>query len=430
MVKKFGAPVLIRPTLKQHAITGMHVLLIFCFVLLSACSPQAVVQSSPTLPVSTTMPATATPLPSNTSYPSPTVTFSPVPTNTATPVPDLQKILDTYTASIPVGQWGIYIENLKTGQTATYHADEDFHPASTVKIYLAVAFLYWMDQHPDVSWDTKPEWDANRSYREILEASLATTDEIATGEIYRFLNNQEGYNAYVLAKSWGALRTTFGPRQSTPADLGLLLKRLYSKEILSEQSRQIFFSILQTSGQKISPVSQAIPESQRSYLVEKNSNVFTESLNIMADTALFQRDDCAYTLTILTNKVEPLLQDKVANLMEAISKETFNAYCGMPSGESYPTDTPMPVYSPTPEPSFTPTLTFTPLPPTPTFTPSPTDRYTATATPDTPFTRDVNQLLSQIPSGISGLYFKNFKTGEVVSVHGNDTFHIASTIKV
>ena len=431
MVKIFGAPVTGRHAWKRYTVNGLCVFLVFLLVFLTACAPQPVPvlsSASPTQLILLT--STPTPLPTYTTEPSLTATLAPTPTLTATAVPDLQAILNNYTTQIPTGHWGVYIENLKTGQVASFQADDELHPASTVKTYLSVALLYWLDRHPDVTLTDKPDWDSSRTYQEILEATLAGTDEITTGEIYRFLNNQADYNAFVLARQWGAKHTMFGPRQSTASDLGLLLKRLYQKEVLSDKSRQVFFTILNSPDRKLSPVNQGIPESQRGYLIEKNSNVFTESLNIMADTALFSRDDCAYTITILTNKVEPLMKDQASDLIKSISQSAFSAYCGMPSGENIPTATPEPSLSPTLMSTDTPTSTFTPIPPTPTFTITPTPRLSSTPTPDTPLTREVDRLMKQIPSGISGAYLKNLKTGDFISVRGNDSFHIASTIKV
>ena len=173
-----------------------------------------------------------------------------------------------------------------------------------------------------------------------------------------------------------------------------------------------------------------IPEPERGHIVDKSSSVFTESLSIMATTALFARSDCAYTITILTNKVEPTLRDQVAKVMTRVSKDAFYAYCGLTPGETLPTQAP--TLTPSPTTVFTATATElpTPIPPTPTFTATPTLRVTLTPTPDTPFTREVNQLMSDIPVGVSGAFLKNLRTGEQVSVHGSDTFHIASTIKI
>ena len=434
MLKVFSAPCFGRRASKLFMFKGLNGLLVFIFVLISACSPQptAISNSTSTPAPSATPSATA----SLTSLPSltPSVAASATPgatllPATKTPVPDLQGQLNQALTNLPTGEWGVYIENLSTGQSASFQSKTIFHPASTVKTYLAAAMLYWLDKHPDVKLTDKPTWDTTRSYQEILQATLGGTDEIATGEIYRFLNNQAGFNAYTLAINWGAKHTMFGPRQSTAEDLGLLLKRLYQKEILSEQARQVFFSILQAPDRKLSPVLLGIPEPERTHLFEKSSSVFTESLNIMASSALFQRSDCAYTVTILTNKVEPLLKDQVTSIMTGISKMAFYTYCGLAPGETLPTLAPTATPSLTPVFTDTPTATATPIPPTPTFTVTPTLLVTYTPTPDTPLTREVNRLMDQIPTGVSGAYLKNLKTGEVVSVRGNDTFHIASTIK-
>jgi beta-lactamase class A len=435
MVKVFSAPCYGQHAWKQFAVKGLNGLLVGLFLLVSACTPQ--------LPAVDNAPSTSTPtqfvLPSATASLAPSQralpTLTSTPTNmplpaTNTPVPDLQGQLNQDLAHLPTGEWGVFIENLATGQTAAYQSKNTLHPASTVKTYLTVAMLYWLDKHPDVKLTDSPKWDTTHTYQEILQATLGGTDEITTGEIYRFLNNQAGFNAYTLAINWGAKHTMFGPRQSTAEDLGLLLKRLYHKEILSDSSRQVFFSILQSPDHKPSPVMLGIPDPERNHLVDKSSSVFTESLNIMATTALFSRSDCAYTITILTNKVEPLLKDQAAEVMTRVSKDAFYTYCGLTAGETLATLTPTLTASPTPVFTATTTETPTPLPPTPTFTVTPTLRVTYTSTPDTPLTREVNQLMSQIPVGISGAFLKNLKTGEFISVHGYDTFHIASSIKI
>ena len=433
MQKKINAPISGRKTFRWLISKGLNGLIVLFFIFESGCNAQPASQpdiiptGSPTsLPTPT---ASSTPTQTVLSQPSPTFTETQIP-STATPARDLQAELDTLMEGFPTGRWGVYIENINTGQTASFQAKDILHPASTVKIYLSVALLYWLDQNPSVALTDKPKWEKNYSYHEILQASLGGTDEILTGEIYTFLNSQPGFNPFTLAKEWGAERTMFGPRQSTPADLGLLLKKLYQKEILSDASREIFFKILQSSDRKTTPLLDGIPVPEQKYLFEKNSMVFTESLNIMATTALYARSDCAYTVTIVANKVEPLLKDKASALITNISNAAFYSYCGLPVGEVLPSPTPAPTNTATSEATSTPTLTFTPLPPTPTETITPTLKVTLTPTLDTPFTRDVNRLLEQIPSNSKGLYIKNFRTGELVSLRGNDVFHIASTIKV
>jgi beta-lactamase class A len=239
---------------------------------------------------------------------------------------DLQTQVEAIVASAPSGQWGVYIENLSTGEVITLNAEEAFHPASTIKLAIGIAMMNYLDTHTEVTIRDGPGNRA-RSFEQLLQAMLIPSEEAATAMLLDYLNSQDDVNLQEQVESWGALHTTIEPRSSTPADLALLWKRLYLGELLTEESTAKLLEILRTpsAGDELR-IGGGLPEAARAGMAHKTGTTFEKGLGVVADTAVVEAGDTAYVIVVLSSKVNWVDFDEALNLIAQISRAVYSEY--------------------------------------------------------------------------------------------------------
>lgn len=247
-----------------------------------------------------------------------------VPVQTASGSTSLQTQVETILQNISSGWWGVYIENLSNGEVASVNAEQVFHPASTIKLAVGIAVLNWLDRHPDIPITTSPGQGDPRSFEQLLEAMLISSEEDATTTLIQFLEQQPGMRLQELVETWGAIHTTIEPRQSTPEDLALLWKRLYRGELLSEASTQQLLAILRSpsAGDELC-IGGGIPESARPGMAHKNGVTFESGLGVVADSGVVEADGTAYVIVVIGNQVKWEDYDAAMNLIAQISRAAF-----------------------------------------------------------------------------------------------------------
>jgi len=231
-------------------------------------------------------------------------------------------------AQIPVGVSGAFLKNFKTGEFISVRGNDTFHIASSIKIFVGMSFFAWLDQHPEVSLKDIPDWDT-RSYQDLLVAMLVESDEGVTAGFYNMLSNYPGFNPYTLTRSWGAVHTDIGNRQSTPADVTYVLERLARHEILSERSRQELLAIMRThsADRELPALVKGLPETERPYFADKNGLVFEDNLNVIADAGFYEKGDCSFAVVVVTNRVDPAFKTKINDVISGLSAAAYNNYC-------------------------------------------------------------------------------------------------------
>ena len=235
-------------------------------------------------------------IPVNLNQPEPA--FMDAPNNLAARVEDIL-------AMAPSGDWGVYIENRTTGEVVAINADQVFHPASSIKLAIGMAFYRWHDLHPDVSLTTGPEGGTNRSFEQLTEAMLVVSEEEATAEIVEFLEAQPDFSMEDIWRSWGAVNTTLDPRRTTPTDLAGLLWLLHTGEALSPESNaQILALLRQPSRNDELRLGAGLPEWERWRLAHKPGTVFEDGWGIVSDAGLVELDGSAYVIVVVANQVE------------------------------------------------------------------------------------------------------------------------------
>ena len=161
---------------------------------------------------------------------------------------DLQGSLDTISQSAP-GDWGIMIKQVGSDTTYSINADQTLHPASTIKIPIAIAVFNWAEQegvsvdellsmHPKDSW---------RNVERLLNDMLINSEEEATEILSQFVEDQAGYSLKSIFNSWGAEDTSVYPRRATAADFTLILEKLHTGDLgISQEATDVIFSVIRT----------------------------------------------------------------------------------------------------------------------------------------------------------------------------------------
>ncbi len=137
----------------------------------------------------------------------------------------LDSILDT-----AGGKWFIQIQDDNDKIIYAKNSDLVHHPASIVKIPIAMSFVDFMEKNPSRTETTK-------YYDTLLKRMLVYSDEQATSTIIQIMSSNR-YDAIGQLKKWGAYNTQFTPRKTTASDVVKLLTMLYKGGVLSDANRE------------------------------------------------------------------------------------------------------------------------------------------------------------------------------------------------
>ncbi len=110
--------------------------------------------------------------------------------------------------------------------------NQKFHPASMIKIPLAMVALKTLaDNKLAVTDFAEKGWDG-RSFDQLFSAMLVNSEEAAAQSLLDCIRMMGNEN--LVLQSWGVMDTSFAPRQTTAYDLAILLEGLYSTHFLGE----------------------------------------------------------------------------------------------------------------------------------------------------------------------------------------------------
>lgn len=159
------------------------------------------------------------------------------------------------------GDIGIYIKNLRTGKTISINADTIFPTASIVKLPILLGIMDRIDKG-ELNYDSAFTYKDSLLYagsdilgsfkadekillKKLIMLMLTTSDNTAslwlqsiagTGtKINEILNNIGLVNTRVNSRTLGreTNRTQYGWGQTTPAEMGLLLEKIYRNDVFS-----------------------------------------------------------------------------------------------------------------------------------------------------------------------------------------------------
>lgn len=141
------------------------------------------------------------------------------------------------------GNWYAEVRN-KAGQTIyQFNPYEAFHPASTIKLPIALAFMAWLgaEELTDEAGYLESKGTAGRSFAQLLRAMLVESEEKATEELVEFLVEGAINSEW---QGWGYTRSMLGPRRSSAWELLNFFEDLMRGERLSEFQRDYLLELL------------------------------------------------------------------------------------------------------------------------------------------------------------------------------------------
>ena len=242
----------------------------------------------------------------------------------------LSEILQSVVSSAPPGEWEVYLHDLEGGTIVNVGADQPLHPASTIKVAIAIAFLRWSESQPGFRWTSGPVAH-QRSFEQLLRAMVVISEEDATASLTDFLMQQEKIDLNREVQSWGATQTTVVPRSSTAQDLGLILERLAEGELLSPAGTDYLLGLMRTpTPSKETRLGAGLPVGPRNLLAHKTGTTFEQGLGVVADTGYVQWQGARYVIVVLSNRVPWVDYSSAMALITEISQVAFA--CLVPGG--------------------------------------------------------------------------------------------------
>jgi beta-lactamase class A len=238
----------------------------------------------------------------------------------------LQDRIEAIVARAPSGQWSVYVQRLETGESASVDGDQLQHPASSIKIGIAVDLLTWLEQHPRVKLSNGPPGQT-RSYEQLLTAMIVKSEEGATATLTNFLNGQPGFGLNRQLRAWGARCSSVNPRRATAADLAWLLERLYRGELLSPDSTTLLLNLLRTpSPDDIARLGRGLPPALRPALAHKTGTLFQDQLGVVADVGVLPTSAGTYVVAVVGNGVAWVDYYRAMRLIADISRAAYEAF--------------------------------------------------------------------------------------------------------
>lgn len=221
-----------------HKFDRLVLLLLGFSILLQACQPSARIDSTAT-PIIT---QEAVPTSTSTSTASPTATEIPLATPTLPAEISDEDIRNRLTKSLIDGvDWHVIIENADGERLFERNPAELFHPASTIKVPVALVVLKILEERGD-SLEKIQSYGIGRSWGELLSAMIVKSEEAATESLEFFARGDNRLRNYL--DEWGLKQTTFDPRLSTAEDLLLSLKLVNNQQVLSEDFNNFLLDLM------------------------------------------------------------------------------------------------------------------------------------------------------------------------------------------
>lgn len=141
------------------------------------------------------------------------------------------------------GEWFAAVKEIGGSNHYQFAPYERFHPASTIKVPLAMAFYAWLDGQPitDIVSHRSTKGTAGRTFAQLLEAMIVESEEEATEALITFLGPE---NIEETWRNWGLLSTSVDPRRSTATEILRFLEGLYGNRWLSAESRAHLLALM------------------------------------------------------------------------------------------------------------------------------------------------------------------------------------------
>ena len=220
------------------------------------------------------------------------------------------------------GKYGIYVKNLKTGQTLILN-DNQYSSASIIKMFV-MAGIY--------SEINKGNVEKTPTVERFLKAMITVSDNYASNYLVKVMGNSNYLSGFTkendFSHSVGCLNTnhhslfigygdyvTYGTNTVSPLDCGIMLEKIYNKTLINEELSEEMLSLLKKQTRR-----NKIP-----YYLPKGvlcANKTGETSTVQSDVGIVFSPACDYIICVITNKARSGIED-VRNISK-ITYEYFN----------------------------------------------------------------------------------------------------------
>lgn len=209
----------------------------------------------------------------------------------------LRERLDTLLLSAD-GDWYGAIKQIDGPLLYQFDPYEAFHPASTIKVPIAMAFYQWLEKENVDDWNAYLEDHGadGRNYASLLRAMLVDSEEEATQTLVDDLGAAWLEETWA---AWGLKATHIDPRRSSATEILGLLEDLYKGSRLTADSNEAILEYMSTytpnDNIRIGLLRPRLP--QGSVIYNKRGSL-VDWPRVVADSAIIELPNAAYIFTM------------------------------------------------------------------------------------------------------------------------------------
>jgi beta-lactamase class A len=247
------------------------------------------------------------------------------------------------------GRTAIYLKDLRTGRTWTYHPDDLFPAASLIKVpimisvfrkihdgELALSQQLVLRRHLRVGGSGSLKWQRDGSkftVRELLQRMISESDNTATAMLIEAVGM--GFLQQEFPKI-GLLYTGIYPEgmsikggrvahenYTTAREMTMLLDRIYHGEYLDKHSSALMLDILKHKKAVASRLAKGLP---RGWEIAHKTGLLRQACH---DSAIIFSPEGDYAITVLTGQNPDYRSAK--DFISRLARITFRHYGGMPN---------------------------------------------------------------------------------------------------
>lgn len=196
------------------------------------------------------------------------------------------------------GYWYAAIKRIGGPLLYQFNPYASFHPASTIKVPIAMAFYQWLETQEINDWKTYlAEHGADgRSYASLLRAMLVDSEEEATETLVDDLGAAWLEETWA---NWGLTSTHIETRRSSATEVLGLLEELYNGKRLTAASNEAILRYMSTyTSNDATRIGLLRPRLPKGSVIFNKRGSLVEWPRVVADSAIIQLPDSAYIFTM------------------------------------------------------------------------------------------------------------------------------------
>ncbi len=141
------------------------------------------------------------------------------------------------------GKWHASIQQIDGPLLYQFNPYAVFHPASTIKVPIALGFYHWLEAQSISDWTSYLDSHGvgGRTYTQLLQAMLVDSEEEATETLTNFLGKAWLDELWL---GWGLQKTKIDPRRSSATELSVTFEALFAGAWVSSQARAQILALL------------------------------------------------------------------------------------------------------------------------------------------------------------------------------------------